>query len=462
MSRAAAHYHTVTKRDLSPRQREVLALVAAGKTNGEIAEHLGISLDGAKWHVSEILAKLGVATREEASDWWRERQGVGHRISQAVRGFSPVLTWKVAVPVAAVAALGVAGLLFLGNRGEDGEAAAPARCTADDVILEPVEGTGPLIGPVSIAITARSRERPCTFEGAITGTLRTSGHTLDAAAMDSPRTTIGPSRTILAWMSWNAFCTGPYTRLEFLAGLVHKDEAESFIEGGLPFVVGRPECPGIQRAPAARPDFALGPAPAGSPIPAIGPDPLDAVYCYPSDAAELAKWMKPCEAVDRLQQGLNSSNLDELVRMLALKAFTCPEPGRPSELSRLCEGAAAGEQRLGIPVASLPSSGEILSAAQFRGAFGAMIETAKDGQLYRTRIATVACDDDPCTRFILGIANDGSPAAAYVLVEADGDALQIVAAGFPGEHALVMRRGGAMPGSAGTDGDQFVPIVGPY
>src|SRR5439155_2547098 len=63
---------------LTPREREVLALLGHGLTNEEIAHRLDISLDGAKYHVSQILSKLGVATREEAAAlalgerrrWW--------------------------------------------------------------------------------------------------------------------------------------------------------------------------------------------------------------------------------------------------------------------------------------------------------------------------------------------------------------------------------------------------------
>ena len=33
--------------ELTPKQREVLALIASGRTNAEIAEELGVSLDGA-------------------------------------------------------------------------------------------------------------------------------------------------------------------------------------------------------------------------------------------------------------------------------------------------------------------------------------------------------------------------------------------------------------------------------
>lgn len=53
--------------DLSPREREVLELVARGKTNREIAEILVISDATARNHVSHILEKLGMSRRSEAA-----------------------------------------------------------------------------------------------------------------------------------------------------------------------------------------------------------------------------------------------------------------------------------------------------------------------------------------------------------------------------------------------------------
>jgi DNA-binding CsgD family transcriptional regulator len=52
---------------LTPRERQVLALVAEGLTNGQIAERLFISAKTASVHVSAILRKLGVSTRTEAA-----------------------------------------------------------------------------------------------------------------------------------------------------------------------------------------------------------------------------------------------------------------------------------------------------------------------------------------------------------------------------------------------------------
>jgi DNA-binding NarL/FixJ family response regulator len=52
---------------LTPREREVLGLVADGRSNRQIAEELFISAKTASVHVSNILAKLGVANRAEAA-----------------------------------------------------------------------------------------------------------------------------------------------------------------------------------------------------------------------------------------------------------------------------------------------------------------------------------------------------------------------------------------------------------
>lgn len=97
---------------LTPRQWEVLELLRQGLRDQEIADRLDVSLDGAKYHVSEILSKLGVATRAEAAVWEpHERRPVATR----------VIAWAVGL-AAAVLLLGV-GLLavrvFSTNDSED-------------------------------------------------------------------------------------------------------------------------------------------------------------------------------------------------------------------------------------------------------------------------------------------------------------------------------------------------------
>ncbi len=51
---------------LTPRELEVLHLLASGLTNKEIASRLGISDHTVKFHVNGILGKLGVESRTEA------------------------------------------------------------------------------------------------------------------------------------------------------------------------------------------------------------------------------------------------------------------------------------------------------------------------------------------------------------------------------------------------------------
>jgi NarL family two-component system response regulator LiaR len=68
---AQALIHSVTKskapgHDITPREREVLALLVQGLNNPEIAERLVVGRSTVKFHVSSILAKLGVQSRTEA------------------------------------------------------------------------------------------------------------------------------------------------------------------------------------------------------------------------------------------------------------------------------------------------------------------------------------------------------------------------------------------------------------
>lgn len=52
--------------DLSPREREILALIAQGLTTKAIAAQLQIRPSTVSWHVGNIFSKLGAASRAEA------------------------------------------------------------------------------------------------------------------------------------------------------------------------------------------------------------------------------------------------------------------------------------------------------------------------------------------------------------------------------------------------------------
>lgn len=55
-----------TQADLSDREREVIHLMALGKTNLEIAEHLHITESTVKFHVGNVISKLKVSDRVQA------------------------------------------------------------------------------------------------------------------------------------------------------------------------------------------------------------------------------------------------------------------------------------------------------------------------------------------------------------------------------------------------------------
>ncbi|MCC7363025.1 MAG: helix-turn-helix transcriptional regulator [Dehalococcoidia bacterium] len=116
--------------DLTPRQREVLDLIARGLTNTEIAEELGISLSGVKWQVSEIIGRLGVAGRGEAAEYWLDRQSPAGRVRRLFGGLTlPVGAKALGLGTAAVGAIAVVAIavpLVAATRDSGRDDATPA------------------------------------------------------------------------------------------------------------------------------------------------------------------------------------------------------------------------------------------------------------------------------------------------------------------------------------------------
>jgi DNA-binding CsgD family transcriptional regulator len=94
---------------LTPREWEVLKFLRQRLSNEQIAERLGITLRTAKFHVSEILSKLAVETREQAAAWQPEEAP-----SQARRWLAWPLIARIASALIMVAAVAGLGLLALG------------------------------------------------------------------------------------------------------------------------------------------------------------------------------------------------------------------------------------------------------------------------------------------------------------------------------------------------------------
>ena len=110
---------------LTPREWEVLALIREELSNEEIAGRLGISIDGVKYHVSEILSKLELENRADAArwqpgdqPWWLAAAAPLLFLRKIGFGWlSPVVAGGVAVVVVAGAGLLIWALVATGGGG---------------------------------------------------------------------------------------------------------------------------------------------------------------------------------------------------------------------------------------------------------------------------------------------------------------------------------------------------------
>jgi DNA-binding CsgD family transcriptional regulator len=130
---------------LTPREWEVLGLLKEGLTNEEIAGRLEISHNGAKYHVAEILSKLGMHSRYDAAAWQSEAPfkrlpvHVLPFLAGLQRRFPSTLVAKSATATLIVAALGLIAVLAIGllvmDQRRGGEwAQQSAAIQADDVM----------------------------------------------------------------------------------------------------------------------------------------------------------------------------------------------------------------------------------------------------------------------------------------------------------------------------------------
>jgi DNA-binding CsgD family transcriptional regulator len=212
-----AHYRVATRHDLTPRQREVLGLIARGHTNPEIAERLGISLEGAKHHVSEILSKLDVPSREAAADWWRANRA--SPFSRFVRALWPWPAVGAAAVAGAVIAVVVAIALFGPNDngpvaavvGDPTTAALP-RCASGE--LDYSMNESPSDGLVYFSVVATSPDAPCRATGDVNLVpvpARLDASPADAIDLDrnfSPQVTanVEPAGTTVLLLKWSNWC----------------------------------------------------------------------------------------------------------------------------------------------------------------------------------------------------------------------------------------------------------------
>src|SRR5688500_4183823 len=124
---------------LTPRESEVLSLLRQGMSNLEVATRMGISRDGVKYHVSEILSKLGVTSREGAATWAAPAMP-GRRWLPAFLAPAKLFTLKTAGVVVIAVTLGAMALLALGLlASESGVALVPGPTLVE--LEGPIEDT---------------------------------------------------------------------------------------------------------------------------------------------------------------------------------------------------------------------------------------------------------------------------------------------------------------------------------
>jgi DNA-binding NarL/FixJ family response regulator len=77
IARAAMLKNQAEARDavrMTPREREVIALIAAGKSNKAIASELNVAVDTVKSHVRNVMDKLALHSRLEIAAYAHSRE----------------------------------------------------------------------------------------------------------------------------------------------------------------------------------------------------------------------------------------------------------------------------------------------------------------------------------------------------------------------------------------------------
>ncbi len=183
---------------LTPRQREVLDGVRLGLTNAEIAQRVGLSEAGVRYHVSEIMNKLGVHSRHEAATW-PERppwwSAAGAPLALFWRKAAAALPVKAGTAISAVSGMSfvtvVAGLALIavllvragGSGGDDtavdsamGAAATDAADEGSDTLLV----VSSPVPPATVAAVSRPERSPSPSDD-------------DTTTSESPRGTPTPA-----------------------------------------------------------------------------------------------------------------------------------------------------------------------------------------------------------------------------------------------------------------------------
>ena len=107
---------------LTPAERRVLDELRRGGTNAEIAARLGVTLDAVKFHISNMLGKLGLDNRHQLAAWRPEPRRRLFGLLAVPATLEPIgrlLVWT-GVAVAGAAAVGVVAVVLIVLSSLDG------------------------------------------------------------------------------------------------------------------------------------------------------------------------------------------------------------------------------------------------------------------------------------------------------------------------------------------------------
>ncbi len=145
---------------LTPAEQRVLAELRRGGTNAEIAVRLGVTLDTVKFHISNMLGKLGLENRRELAAWRAEprRRLFGLlAVPGALEPVGRVLVWAgvAAAGAAAVAVVAVVLIVLAGlDGGEQQLALAPTATATPTATAAVPAAAAPSPAPTSVATPA--------------------------------------------------------------------------------------------------------------------------------------------------------------------------------------------------------------------------------------------------------------------------------------------------------------------
>lgn len=469
-----SHLATRYKYDLSPRQREVLALIARGCTNAEIADQLGISLDGAKYHVREILAKLDVSSREEAAAEWRRSKNPVARLRVVSATVLAAVGARIAIAAAAAVVLAGAGFAAVVLLVATGDEAPSTPSVTSAPTVQPTAAVSPTATASAVAALpsctsataalrldllpagdnvrlqlSASGSIACTLSGPVW--LHIIRVPADPAPLGPPRAALEDRLTVnldfpfvgvLGEWTWSNWCvpvppaSSPHiwearagADGEYLASGVSVDLVPACV------VPGSPSTLNLQRLVAGL-DGEIDP-----PAACLGREPL---------------WL--CRVAAQIALQATPSGVRELVRVGEPATYICGADGRTVgfDYTDLCAGATPGETRAGYPLALHGSEGGPRSAEAL------LSEIEPSFAPPGVSLAAVGCPvaDPGCASFVVAFRSGKAPAVVYLVFRlSPGREPALVGAGLSGDNADDILSGGrTFTGLGLTD---FVPIPPP-